>query len=210
MASVPIQAGERINILYTSALMGTRERLECLEESKCFQCNCARCEDPTELGSYFSAVKCGPNCGGYLLPEVLSSWKCNECQLTLNNDRIDNLLQEFDEKLELLCNPEQNGFLWIDKLLKFLDFTNLHPNHFKVHDVENTIMEQITLLLSQSSGKAEHCKKIELKWAKVLVDLCNKGIKLLDVIWPGLNKYRGNYFNWYPSRKFVTRIDLCV
>jgi len=52
-----------------------------------FDFRCLRCADPTELGSYFSAMKCHEtNCKGYLLMvDPLKSheetdWKCETCK----------------------------------------------------------------------------------------------------------------------------------
>lgn len=53
-----IKAGEHLSIMYTDPLWGTAQRLAHLADTKFFVCKCPRCSDPTELGTYFSAVKC--------------------------------------------------------------------------------------------------------------------------------------------------------
>lgn len=57
-AACNIKKGEHITTMYTHALWGTQARREHLKETKYFGCTCKRCADPTELGSYLSAVKC--------------------------------------------------------------------------------------------------------------------------------------------------------
>ena len=37
-----------------------------MKQSKCFWCSCARCQDPTEFGTYLSALNCS-KCGGKVL-----------------------------------------------------------------------------------------------------------------------------------------------
>lgn len=57
-ASVVIKKGEHISISYTDPLWGTPSRLHHLLTTKYFTCRCQRCLDPTEFGTYFSAVVC--------------------------------------------------------------------------------------------------------------------------------------------------------
>ena len=77
-----IAAGEVISATYTKSLYSTMERLEHLSMSKCFNCACERCADPTESGSYLSAIRCS-QCPGHLLSKdplnVDSNWKCDKC-----------------------------------------------------------------------------------------------------------------------------------
>lgn len=47
-----------LSTMYTNALWGTQARREHLALTKYFNCCCERCSDPTELGTYFSAMKC--------------------------------------------------------------------------------------------------------------------------------------------------------
>ncbi|KAJ8926141.1 hypothetical protein NQ314_021523, partial [Rhamnusium bicolor] len=53
-----IKKGENLSICYTDPLWGTPNRRHHLYESKFFWCNCSRCLDPTEFGTYFSSLKC--------------------------------------------------------------------------------------------------------------------------------------------------------
>ncbi len=85
-AAVHVQKGDHISITYTDPMWGTANRQMHLKETKFFSCLCRRCKDPSELETFFSALKC-PSCPlqqqGYLLPvdplNGASPWKCNSC-----------------------------------------------------------------------------------------------------------------------------------
>ena len=51
-SQVPIKSGEEITITYTSLLRPVLERREKLEYLWHFTCQCTRCQDPTELGTF--------------------------------------------------------------------------------------------------------------------------------------------------------------
>lgn len=87
-ASRKIKAGEQITTSYTRILWDTSTRRLHLFRTKQFWCNCDRCADPTELGTYLGALRCQTkDCSGRLLssaPLVESSdWKCDQCQKSL-------------------------------------------------------------------------------------------------------------------------------
>lgn len=72
----PIKKGEHLSICYSDALWGTANRQNHLLQTKMFRCECSRCNDPTEFGTYFSAIKCDSSvrCNGLLLPEIKNQW----------------------------------------------------------------------------------------------------------------------------------------
>lgn len=57
-AASAVENGGHLSISYTDVLWGTAQRLAHLADTKFFVCKCPRCSDPTELGTYFSGVKC--------------------------------------------------------------------------------------------------------------------------------------------------------
>ena len=57
-AQVFIKKGEEITTRYVGITNGVPLRADMLREHWCFTCSCDRCIDPTELGSYFSAILC--------------------------------------------------------------------------------------------------------------------------------------------------------
>lgn len=58
IASVDIPKGSIITTSYTQALKSTLMRREHLKQSKCFDCTCKRCSDPSELDTFIGAILC--------------------------------------------------------------------------------------------------------------------------------------------------------
>lgn len=70
-ALTDIQAGEELTIKYLPCTIGNTLRRIKIAANWKFDCCCRRCQDPTEFGTYFDALKCyQKTCGGYLLPKV--------------------------------------------------------------------------------------------------------------------------------------------
>ena len=76
-AAVPLSANQRISITYTDSLWPTSDRRSHLAYSKHFFCDCERCSDPTELGTYLSALKCMKCSVGYYLRRCFHISKLN-------------------------------------------------------------------------------------------------------------------------------------
>lgn len=70
-----IKANEHLTISYTDVLWGTSNRRHHLKQTKHFDCDCERCSDVTEYGTFFSAMKCLQCPEGMLTPSSLSEWK---------------------------------------------------------------------------------------------------------------------------------------
>lgn len=69
-APTNIKKGERLSICYTDTMWGTIPRQAFLKETKFFICSCERCQDPTEYGTNFSAVRCNNKpCQGFINPK---------------------------------------------------------------------------------------------------------------------------------------------
>lgn len=58
IAKTPIAKGEIICTSYTQPLKGTLMRRTHLLQTKCFDCTCRRCQDPTELNTFVGAILC--------------------------------------------------------------------------------------------------------------------------------------------------------
>ena len=68
-AQTKITKGQEITIQYLSFVYGHLHRKKTIKSFWFFDCACKRCQDPTELESYLSAVKCMKCSSGFLLPE---------------------------------------------------------------------------------------------------------------------------------------------
>jgi len=184
-AAVPIQKGENLFVSYTLTLRGTIERRSTLRQSKFFECNCARCADPTECQTYLSAFKCQKCSVGNVLPlkplQLHTNWRCDRCSYRLNAAvvaRIDNQLNnEFDA-----IGPND--------VQKFEDFLKrhgslLHPNHYYFTSARQSLSQLYGrdsqfLLGSLSSTLLER-----------KISLCRELLSVADVLEPGLTRLRG-------------------
>nr|AEE61890.1 unknown [Dendroctonus ponderosae] len=147
-ASLPIAKGDHISTMYTHALWGTQARREHLRETKYFSCKCLRCADPTELGTYLSALKCigtqdDEPCGGIQLPidplDDNTEWACNKCDAKLTNHEVCFLVNQIGEEVDnvQLSNPTVRE---LDSILtKMLNF--VHPNHYHVYSVKHSLVQ---------------------------------------------------------------------
>lgn len=57
-SATEIKKGQPLTTSYMSTLLGTLNRRDTLMKIKFFGCKCERCSDRTELGTYFSALRC--------------------------------------------------------------------------------------------------------------------------------------------------------
>lgn len=70
-----IKKGEHLSICYSDALWGTEQRRNHLQQTKIFRCDCKRCDDVTEMGTFYSALKCcHDGCCGLALPVPGRPW----------------------------------------------------------------------------------------------------------------------------------------
>ena len=76
-----IKKGEEISVQYLSALSGNFKRRQKIRDEWYFDCMCRRCSDPTECGSFVSALKCDICYSGVVLPtdplQYDSIWTCS-------------------------------------------------------------------------------------------------------------------------------------
>lgn len=113
IATVPIAKGELITTTYTQSLWGTLDRRRHLSSNKCFDCECDRCKDPTEFGTYLGNIYCSIcNGPGLVTGSMLVStnpldenavWKCEKCDHFIQSRQMvwgNNALKEDLNKLD--------------------------------------------------------------------------------------------------------------
>ncbi|RZC35635.1 msta [Asbolus verrucosus] len=169
-AAVDIPEGDPVLFNYSNVLQGSEERRRQLEEGKHFQCACARCADPTELGTEMSSLKC-PRCHkGLIRPRP---WRCSACQHTYDDSLIRLTISECRRRMEEFAEaPDVDTF---EKFLKKLALT-FHPQHYQVLEIEQNLVR----LYTQSVPTAKNlCRKI---------DLCNKLLGVFKKIEPGISR----------------------
>ncbi|CAG7836590.1 unnamed protein product [Allacma fusca] len=136
-------------------------------------CKCRRCNDPTEFGTYISAISCR-NCQnlegddtnlGYLLSHSpsdigkYSTWRCNLCGGM-------QLASKFLPKVEVILDQLKSKEIRYEKMLlihKFLRFCNtvingyqrtfLHPNHWLLQEATHGILKHHNVVVTRVSSK---------------------------------------------------------
>ena len=85
---------------YVGINVGSPQRADMIRSHWSFTCQCKRCSDPTELGTYASAIwcyECKDEKTGLMLPKgtipaAASLWTCTQCGLSLDKAKIESLL----------------------------------------------------------------------------------------------------------------------
>ncbi|KAF5288754.1 hypothetical protein FQA39_LY15245 [Lamprigera yunnana] len=181
-ASTEISAEQPITLSYAYTLHGTMKRRDHLTNNKFFACKCERCIDPTELGTYNSALRC-PKCQiGWVLStnplDHKASWSCNN---TSNNPNDDVLVTKISKEVEILDSNDIEGMEAF--LQKYRNV--LHPNHyFCLH---------IKLFLSQVYGKVSGyiINDLSPEFLNRKMDICKEIMEVFDIIEPGFTRLRG-------------------
>lgn len=146
-AVVPITKNEHIATMYSHALWGTQARRQHLKDIKYFSCKCIRCSDPSEMGTYLSAMKClgdgNKECDGIHLPEDPlddeTEWACNKCNVKVSNCQVEMIISQMGEEVE---NALMMGgsVTMLENLLCRLS-TFLHPNHYHLYSIKHSLVQ---------------------------------------------------------------------
>lgn len=179
--TVPVVKNTHITTMYSHALWGTQARRQHLKDTKYFACKCPRCRDPTELGTYLSAMRClgdGNNsCNGTHLPEDPldddTEWACNKCGIKVQNSQVNMLIAQMGEEVE---NVQMMGgsVPMLENLLCRLS-TFLHPNHYHLYSIKHSLL--------QLYGRQPSYMSQEILAKKV--QMCEGLIKITKTIDPG-------------------------
>lgn len=146
-AGCDLKKGDHLKISYTNILWGTQMRQHHLKMTKHFTCCCTRCEDPSEYGSYVSAMCClgdvSKSCDGVQLPvqplDEQTQWKCNTCPMLVDAAYVAEVQTHMTEEVErLLANRPTAS--QVELLLARLSQL-LHPNHFHMFNLKHTLIQ---------------------------------------------------------------------
>lgn len=150
-------------------------------------CNCERCQDKTENGTYLSALKClkCPN-GFYLADSPLdcaSLWSCMECKVQAPqgySDLAENKVSQAVSKLE------EEG-LTVAGCHKFLKTYSkvLHPNHAHLLDVKYSLFN---LLGHSEESKMENLTEEDLNLKE---ELAKCFLEVASKVLPGISRLKG-------------------
>ncbi|CAG4982109.1 unnamed protein product [Colias eurytheme] len=183
-AALPHRAGDTITLCYAYTLQGTLKRREHIRLSKFFDCACARCRDPTELGTRASALRC-PRCAGHVLSaaplEPSSEWRCDACPYTVGANAVQATLKRLTDELEQIDANDVEGF---ERYLTKYRST-LHSNHY----LRLSALHSLSQLYGKLSRYMIHELPERLLQRKL--DICRDLMRVFDVIEPGYSRLRG-------------------
>lgn len=141
-ATVDIKKGDIISATYTQSLWSTLERREHLKTTKCFDCECDRCTDPTEFNTYLSCILCS-KCKGYVVSQhplkTGSDWNCEKCFHVIKHRQITFGNSTFKRELENTEKTIPSLELLLEKYLKVQ--TILHPKNCHVVQTKYALLQ---------------------------------------------------------------------
>ncbi|KAF2350506.1 SET domain [Trinorchestia longiramus] len=186
VASRNIAKGQQITGIYTQLLSGTTERRKHLRYGKFFDCVCSRCSDPTELDTFFSALKC-TRCGGTVLckdplhPLNKADYQCTKCGNEVDNGEVSDLVCLIGAEIALA--GESDPAVLEELLEKYSSV--LHPNHFHIIAIKSS--------LSQIYGRIPGLQMTDLTTTQLnrKMQCCRDVLKILDILDPGISRLRG-------------------
>jgi len=185
-ASRPIAKGEQITSTYTHLLWGTQERRKHLRQSKLFDCCCARCADPTELGTHMSTLLC-TQCGGNLLcsnplsSDDLADFICVACGFEMPGEHVAALTA----RLSSLVAEAGDGDTAALRAALHAMTPLLHPQHHLALHAKSR--------LAQEYGRTDGLQLHTLPAAALQhkVECCRAVLRPLSLLLPGVSRLRG-------------------
>ncbi|XP_017099089.2 SET domain-containing protein SmydA-8 isoform X1 [Drosophila bipectinata] len=188
-AMVDLTEGQPLHHSYTYTLDGTAQRQRHLKQGKYFHCTCERCQDPSELGTHFSSLKCGQCTEGYQVPrqptDSDSSWPCSNCGASSSQAEVETLLQSLQSEVNKVQSLEMGAkrLEEAERLLRKYK-SLLHPLHF--------IATGLRQLLIEMYGRVQGYEMVQLPEHQLerKVELCRQVLGVLNVFEPGLSRTR--------------------
>lgn len=185
-ASFPILAGEEITNQYVKPLNGTAIRKHILRSKWYFECECPRCADPTELGSYLSAFMCTKCKHGTVLSSAPlnpdAKWTCLDCSAEFS---VEHLQTYLDTTIDEVSSSESQQNLihhYEECLHKFSNI--LHPGHQIFTDINS----QLAILYGgPTSGGLEKLSRPELDRK---IQVCHQVLDTNGKVDPGYTVWR--------------------
>lgn len=150
---VDIKKGDVISLSYCQPLQSTLQRRIYLRQSKCFDCMCQRCRDPSECGTYIGSLLCTSCKSGKLLPDhpfdVASNWNCENCSFQMSATNY----QYFQKRLQFAIeNLEKHSPYDYEMLLeKYLYHQPMQSDGATSNDTDDNIVTSDVLLHEQNT-----------------------------------------------------------
>lgn len=191
-----VPRGAPITLSYAYTLQGTLKRRQHLQEGKFFWCQCDRCADATEFGTYTSATKC-PKCntngsadggdGGLILSTAplaeTAPWKCNKCNYMVTGQSMLLLVDTVYKELDAIDASDAEGIE--DFLNKYRNV--FHMNHYLCLCAKHSLCQ----LYGRTEGYLIHELSLALLQRKE--KYCRDLLTVVNKIEPGMSRLRGEH-----------------
>jgi len=201
-AQTEIKEGEEIEINYVAFIQGTFLRRRKLNSTWKFLCVCARCTDPTELGTNLSTIKC-PKCeNGFMVNENPLSDESNwVCKAKVHNFKIS--WQSYLEmtaaiKADLYSDNRKSIDQQEEDLIKYQEY--LHPHHHLCMLLKRNIINAYSKM---------DLKMVERKGFLRIRELCQESLDILGLVDPGYPIWRSDTLKDLAACEMnLARVDL--
>ncbi|XP_022900342.2 SET domain-containing protein SmydA-8 [Onthophagus taurus] len=187
-AGIKIEKGDHLSICYTDPLWGTPNRRHHLNETKFFWCKCLRCSDSSELGTFFSAMKCqNENCKGLVLPKSFleeeknfdTLWSCGLCNFKMSERLIFEILENIGKQLQTM----PKGVISICKNFIRESEKYLSKNHYHLIDVK--------FALCQVIGENPPLSEVSDSDLEFKTRICNQLLEVVRILVPAEKRILG-------------------
>ena len=157
-AQTKILAGEEITARYGGLNLGQPRRSQLLSDHWRFSCSCPRCSDPTERGTFNSAVlcpvrECGELGSSYLCQYRALLWRCTSCAGTQPLEFVLKVIRDAESfiKNNVGCDVETEV---LERTIWSLELT-LHPRHYLLAQVKLVLLSKYSFLPAMSQPVLE-------------------------------------------------------
>ncbi|XP_040572180.1 SET domain-containing protein SmydA-8 [Lepeophtheirus salmonis] len=162
-SKISIKKGTELTIRYMSFWSHRTQLKDSLNNQWFFNCECERCQDPSDMKTMLSSELCS-KCKqkSYLKPinplNLNTDWQCDFCQEVRTKKQVCDLLAEF---------PEPESFTSIDEIIFFIKKSEkvFHAHHFIPLNYKYAFAKWVTL---KGLEKIE-CIKLALKYYDVIL-----------------------------------------
>ncbi|XP_063243624.1 SET domain-containing protein SmydA-8-like [Bacillus rossius redtenbacheri] len=183
-ASVAVPRGAPLFFNYAATLQGTAERREHLREGKYFECRCARCRDPSELGTHLSSLLChrcphGEEAGMVTAVDPLErdgDWRCGRCGADYRPGLVRTAVAR---AVDLVEDVDRGSARDMEALLARLS-RSLAPHHHALLELKQSLVAAYRD--DPSPGRRALARKVEL---------CRDLLPVVKALEPGISRLAG-------------------
>ena len=190
-AQKTILAGEEITARYGGLNIGQPRRTQLLFDHWRFSCNCARCSDPTELGTYNSALLCQDRqCPGYLVQHSALLWRCQTCADTQPLDTILKIIRDAEIFIknnvgcDVDCDVLERTIWSLEKIL--------HSHHYLLAQIKLVLLTKYSFVARMSTPMLERVVQLgeELVSLTIALDSVYSPVvnTILKILIPGWSR----------------------